>query len=83
MLLGDARDSQAPQPPEMDRAEGAELRERVADLPDQMREVILLRYFEGMNEADMAEALDIARGTVKSRLHGAVKRLREGYGEMK
>ena len=45
-----------------------------------MRAVVLLRYFEGMNEAEMAAALGIARGTVKSRLHAALGRLREGYG---
>ncbi|MGE4650286.1 MAG: RNA polymerase sigma factor [Myxococcota bacterium] len=61
-------------------AERREVRDRIAGLPDRMREVVLLRYFEGMNEAEMAAALGIARGTVKSRLHTALGRLREGYG---
>ena len=67
-------------PPEASIAEGSELRERIAALPDRMREVVLLRYFEGMNEAEMAAALGIARGTVKSRLHAALGGLRAGYG---
>jgi RNA polymerase sigma-70 factor (ECF subfamily) len=63
-----------------DPAERRELRERVDELSDRMREVVLLRYFEGMNEAEMAASLGIARGTVKSRLHAALRSLRASYG---
>jgi len=42
--------------------------------PDQ--EVIYLRYFLDLSEAEMASALNIAPGTVKSRLHRAVGKLR-------
>jgi RNA polymerase sigma-70 factor (ECF subfamily) len=42
--------------------------------PDQ--EVVYLRYFLELPEAEMAAALDVAPGTVKSRLHRALKRLR-------
>jgi RNA polymerase sigma-70 factor (ECF subfamily) len=45
-----------------------------------MRAVLLLRYYEGMSEAEMAEALEIPRGTVKSRLHAALRELRGAYG---
>ncbi|MCI0393872.1 MAG: sigma-70 family RNA polymerase sigma factor [Chloroflexi bacterium] len=41
------------------------------------QEVVYLRYFLDMSEADMAEALAVAPGTVKSRLHRALARLRE------
>ena len=64
-------------------AERYDLREHVRGLPDRMREVVLLRYFEGMNEADMSASLGIAKGTVKSRLHAALKHLREGYEVVK
>jgi RNA polymerase sigma-70 factor (ECF subfamily) len=57
-----------------------ELRERIAELPENMRAVLLLRYYEGMSEAEMAEILDVPRGTIKSRLHAALRRLRGGYG---
>ncbi|MCC7352993.1 MAG: RNA polymerase sigma factor [Anaerolineae bacterium] len=40
------------------------------------QEVIYLRYFLELSEAEMAAALDVAAGTVKSRLHRALQRLR-------
>ena len=57
-----------------------ERRERVRDGLRQMREedrlVIAYRYFFDLSEAEMAEALGVARGTVKSRLSRAIARLR-------
>ena len=41
----------------------------------EQREVVLLRYYADMSEAEMSEALGIPRGTVKSRLHAAMKAL--------
>lgn len=41
------------------------------------QEIIYLRYFLELSEQEAAEALDIAPGTVKSRLHRALARLRE------
>lgn len=40
------------------------------------QEVIYLRYFLELSEAEAAEVLEVARGTVKSRLHRALERLR-------
>ncbi len=40
------------------------------------REIIYLRYFLELSEAETAQALAIAPGTVKSRLHRALARLR-------
>jgi RNA polymerase sigma-70 factor (ECF subfamily) len=51
----------------------------------QMREedrlVIAYRYFFDLSEAEMADALGVARGTVKSRLSRALVRLRAIIGE--
>ncbi|GJM38176.1 MAG: hypothetical protein DHS20C19_15430 [Acidimicrobiales bacterium] len=44
------------------------------------RTIIALRWFEEMSEADMAEVLDVRPGTVKSRLHRAMARLRAELG---
>ena len=41
--------------------------------------MIALRYFVGLSEHEVAEALDIPQGTVKSRTSRALERLRETY----
>lgn len=53
------------------------MRERVLALPDRLREVLVLRYYEDLGEEEMANALGVPRGTIKSRLHAAVKALRQ------
>jgi RNA polymerase sigma-70 factor (ECF subfamily) len=50
------------------------------DLPDQAREVLVYRYLLDLSEDETAAALDVARGTVKSRSARALERLREAYG---
>ena len=52
------------------------MQRRLAALPDRLREVIVLRYYHDLGEGEIAEALGIPRGTVKSRLHAAVRSLR-------
>lgn len=68
-----------PDPGPADRAEQAEQREAVwqaiSQLPDHQRAVLVLRYYAGLNEAEMADTLSIRRGTVKSRLHRAQEAL--------
>src|SRR5690606_23440424 len=44
------------------------------------RLVIALRYFEQLSEREMADVLDCATGTVKSRLSRAMGRLRRELG---
>jgi len=47
------------------------------EMKEDDRVVIAYRYFFDLTEAEMADALGIARGTVKSRLSRALSRLRE------
>lgn len=49
----------------------------VRALPDHQREAIVLRYVQMLSLAEIAEALDMPVGTVKSRLSLGLKRLRE------
>ena len=62
-------------------AERLDMRARVDALPDRLREVVVLRYFQELPEADIAEAVGIPRGTVKSRLHAAIRALRAQEAE--
>ena len=56
-----------------------ELLVAVNGLPEGQRAVISLRYFVGLSEQEVAEALDLPQGTVKSRTSRALERLRESY----
>jgi len=55
----------------------AGLRQWVDRLPEKHRRVILLRFFEDASLPDMAQVLGCPVGTVKSRLHHALEKLRE------
>jgi RNA polymerase sigma-70 factor (ECF subfamily) len=50
-------------------------------LPDPLRDVIHLVYFQELKYREAAEALDIPVGTVKSRMHAAVAKLTEAWNE--
>jgi len=45
-------------------------------LSEEHREVLLLRFMDGLDLAEIARAMDIPLGTVKSRLHNALGTLR-------
>ena len=49
----------------------------VEALPEEHKAVFVLAEVEGLKYAEVAAILDIPEGTVKSRMHAAVKRLRE------
>ena len=67
-----------------DAAESGELaqiiRRELDALPTEQREIILLRDFHDLSYGEIAEVLDIAPGTVMSRLHRARRGLRERMG---
>ena len=60
-----------------EKAAGAtRVRQHVAQLPRQYREVVELRYIDGRTTLDTARALGASPGATKARLHRALKRLR-------
>jgi RNA polymerase sigma-70 factor (ECF subfamily) len=64
-------------PPKPGRAlQRQELAAALAALPDKHREVLLMRFADDMSLREIAETLRIRLGTVKSRLHNALKTLR-------
>jgi RNA polymerase sigma-70 factor (ECF subfamily) len=62
----------APSPPGEQREELAIV---LGALPEGQREVLLLRFVDGMSLAEIAAAMQIPAGTVKSRLHNALQAL--------
>lgn len=53
-----------------------ELLDRIDRLPARQREVIVLRYYLELSEAETAEAIGVSVGTVKSSAHRAIATLR-------
>lgn len=62
------------------RREDAAVVKAVVDaMPEHHREILLLAYFQKMPYQQIAEALELPLGTVKSRLHAAVATFSDGY----
>ena len=74
-------DVAAPTPDAAAAAERAELdaalRAAIAELPEDRRLVLVLRDIEGLSYEEIAEALALEPGTVRSRLHRARLQLKE------
>jgi RNA polymerase sigma-70 factor, ECF subfamily len=58
------------------RTQADHLREAVKTLNNTDQQIVYLRYFLDLSVAETAEALNIAQGTVKSRLSRALEKLR-------
>ena len=58
---------------------GVEIRDQLERLEPEQRAVLVLRDVEGLSEREAAALLDVAPGTVKSRLHRARARFRKGW----
>jgi len=56
--------------------EACRVREAVAELPDEIREVFVLHYTGGLSIAEAADAMGIKVGTAKSRLAAGLNELR-------
>ena len=85
-------DSQAPREIEdtslspMRELDGREIQQQIQrglmQLAAEHRQVIVLRHIEGLTYGEMAQALQVAEGTVKSRLHRARLELRQVLQEL-
>ncbi len=67
--------------PPQDPPEAVSVRAALRELPPEYREVLLLYYWEEMTYEEIAEALGVPMGTVKSRLHRAKEALRRVLNE--
>jgi RNA polymerase sigma factor (sigma-70 family) len=72
----------APSPEEalLNRAQRERLLGALEELPEPARAVLAYRYLLDLSEDETAAALDVRRGTVKSRSARALEKLREAYG---
>ncbi len=79
--LMETLESSSPSP--LDLAQGEERRERVRAsvdrLPEFLRQVLILAYYQGLKYREIADILGIPVGTVKSRLHAALVKLQEAW----
>jgi RNA polymerase sigma-70 factor (ECF subfamily) len=55
------------------------VRASVDALPDFLRKVVILAYYQGLKYREIADVLGIPVGTVKSRLHAALMKLQESW----
>jgi len=74
---------QARSPGPLDQAVSEELRQfvraSVDALPDFLRQVVILAYYQGLKYREIADIVGIPVGTVKSRLHAALVKLQEAW----
>jgi RNA polymerase sigma-70 factor, ECF subfamily len=58
-----------------------EVRTAVAELPEAQRSALSLAFFQGLSHSEIAAALSLPLGTVKSRIRDAMHNLRELLGD--
>jgi RNA polymerase sigma-70 factor (ECF subfamily) len=59
------------------------VREQIEALPEHLRSVVLLTYYQGLKYREVASILGIPVGTMKSRLHTALGRLSAAWNRRK
>src|SRR5262245_38582509 len=79
--LVETLESSTPDPVEAARAKERreKIRASVDRLPDFLRQVLVLAYYQGLKYREIADILGIPVGTVKSRLHAALTKLQESW----
>jgi len=61
------------------KEEAEQVRDEIERLPDTLKHVLILVYYQGLKYREAADVLIIPVGTVKSRLHAAIERLRIAF----
>ena len=88
---GEDGDDPAPDPPsptdgpdgEVERSENvAMIRAAIGRLPEELREIVVMRDLQGMSYEDLALTLDLPLGTVKSRLARARSALKDAVAPL-
>jgi len=82
--LGESLESSEPVPTAILEANerGTWARDAVARLPEHLRAAVDLVFFQGLKYREAADALSIPVGTLKSRMHSALEKLRRGSGQL-
>lgn len=77
----DLMEVDVPQPGDAlnDEERSRQVQKAVDELPWSLREILLLAYFQRLSYNQIADALEIPLGTVKSRLHSAVAAFAKKY----
>ena len=57
--------------------QGEMVRKLIGQLPENFRQLIQMIYYQGLKYSEVAEALQVPTGTIKSRMHSAVLKLTE------
>ena len=70
-----------PESAEADAYDTLPLKEAVRRLPEELRTVVILRFFAGYTQAETAAALNIPQGTAATRQRRALELLRLELGE--
>ena len=77
LSLNELLEEESPAPEELLEQQelGSLVRRAVAELPEPLRVVVLLVYFQGLKYREAANVLSIPVGTVKSRMHTALTKI--------
>lgn len=78
---GRSGDESGPDMSLLRRESNDELWAAVNSLSEKLRRVVVLRYYMGLSDNEVAETLDVPKGTVFSRLHAAHTRLQQLLAE--